>query len=214
MRPNDVASHAPPLERPMTDEDLINTHFRSLKEGTAEDWRHIAGRMARYADDLPARVLDHLRNLEGGTGGFPIDRLQHCLQCATRAHRDGRGEEYVVMALLHDIGDSLATYNHPDVAAAVLKPFVSEEIHWIVQHHNIFQGYFYFQHLGLDRNMRDNYRDHPLFEATADFAEKYDQAAFDPEYDTAPLSFFEPMIRRLMAEPKHAMVSKSNLKLT
>ena len=117
------------------------------------------------------------------------------------------------MALLHDIGDTLGIFNHADIAAAILKPFISEENLWIVEHHNIFQGYYFFHHLGLDRNMRDQYCGHPWFQPTVDFVEKYDQAAFDPHYDTPPLSFFEPMVRRVLAEPVHAVMSRSNIKL-
>lgn len=197
----------------MTDADLTTATFRSMKESTAGDWRHIVGRLVPYAASLPSRVLDHLRLLEGDSGGFPIDRLQHSLQTATLAHRDGRDEEYVVMALLHDIGDTLGIYNHADIAAAILKPFLSEENLWIVEHHNIFQGYYFFHHVGLDRNMRDQYRDHPWFQATVDFVEKYDQAAFDPHYPTAPLSFFEPMVQRVLAEPVCALMCNSNVKL-
>ena len=125
--------------------------FRAMTEGTAEDWSIIAGEFMPFAQQLPDRVMAHLKLLEGDCGGFPIDRLEHSLQTATRAHRDGRDEEYVVMALLHDIGDTLGSYNHPDIAAAILKPFVSEENHWIVAQHGIFQGYYFFHHLGLDR---------------------------------------------------------------
>lgn len=197
----------------MTDRDLTTTTFRSMKESTAADWQHIAGALAPYAANLPSRILDHLRLLGSDSGGFPIDRLQHSLQTATLAHRDGRDEEYVVMALLHDIGDTLGIYNHADIAAAILKPFLSEENLWIVEHHNIFQGYYFFHHVGLDRNMRDQYRGHHWFQATADFVEKYDQAAFDPHYDTAPLSFFEPMVQRVMAEPVRALMCRSSVKL-
>lgn len=179
--------------------------FREMKEGTAEDWAIIGGEYREFAKDLPTRVLDHLRLLDGDFGGFPVDRLEHSLQTATRAHRDGRSEQYVVMALLHDIGDTLGSYNHPEVAAAILKPFVTEEIHWICQNHGAFQGYYYFHHLGMDRNLRDKYAGNPYYDACAEFCEKYDQAAFDPDYDSEPLSFFEPMVRRVMAQPLASM---------
>jgi len=154
--------------------------------------------------------LTHLRLLDGDFGGFPVDRLEHSLQTATRAHRDGRSEQYVVMALLHDIGDTLGSYNHPEVAAAILKPFVTEEVHWICQNHGAFQGYYYFHHLGMDRNLRDKYAGNPYYDACAEFCEKYDQAAFDPEYKSEPLEFFEPMVRRVMAQPL-ASIYKSAL---
>lgn len=176
--------------------------FTSMMEGTREDWAIIARDYNAFAGHLADRVLTHLKLLDGDFGGFPVDRLTHSLQTATRAHRDGRPESYVVMALLHDIGDTLGTYNHPEVAAAILKPFVTEEEHWICQNHGAFQGYYYFHFLGMDRNLRDKFRDHPHYQACADFCSRYDQSAFDPDYDTLPLSYFEPMLRRVMAKPR------------
>jgi len=175
--------------------------FRAMDEGTQDDWRIIAGEFVPFAKGVAGRVLDHLRLLAGDCGGFPIDRLDHSLQTATRAFRDRRDEPYVVMALLHDIGDTLGTYNHPDIAAAIVKPFVADDLHWICQHHGIFQGYYYFHYIGMDRDLRENFRGHPQFEACAEFCEKYDQTAFDPAYDTAPLEFFVPMVERVMARP-------------
>ena len=183
--------------------------FREMKEGTAEDWAIISEEYRAFAKGLPDRVLDHLRLLDGDFGGFPDDRLEHSLQTATRAHRDGRNEQYVVMALLHDIGDTLGSYNHPEVAASIIKPFVTEEIHWICQNHGAFQGYYYFHFLGMDQNARDKFADHPHFEACREFCEKYDQAAFDPDYDSEPLEFFEPMVRRVMAKPLASMYAKA-----
>jgi predicted HD phosphohydrolase len=176
-----------------------------MKEGTAEDWAIIGGEYREFAKDLPDRVLAHLKLLDGDFGGFPVDRLEHSLQTASRAHRDGRGEQYVVMALLHDMGDTLGSYNHPEVAAAIIKPFVTEEIHWICQNHGAFQGYYYFHHLGMDRNLRDKFEGNAHFKACEEFCEKYDQAAFDPDYESEPLEFFEPMVRRVMAQPLASM---------
>jgi predicted HD phosphohydrolase len=174
--------------------------FAHIGQSMAEDWVNIVGELRPYAATLADRVLDHLKVLEGDWRGLPVDRFTHCLQTATRAHRDGRDEEYLVCALLHDIGDTLGSYNHPDIAAAMLKPFVSPENVWMVQHHGVFQGYYFFQNIGLDPNMRDQFRDQPgLFERTAEFCAKYDAPAFDKDYDTLPLSFFEPMVRRVFA---------------
>ncbi|SMQ68911.1 HD domain-containing protein [Altererythrobacter xiamenensis] len=182
--------------------------FTAMTEGTAEDWAIIGKEYRTFAKGVADRVLDHLKLLEGDFGGFPVCRLEHSLQTATRAHRDGRDERYVVMALMHDIGDTLGTFNHPDVAAAIIKPFVSEEAHWICEKHGAFQGYYYFHHVGMDRDVREQWRGHPYFEACAHFCEKYDQAAFDPNYDSAPLSFFEPMVRRVMEKPINSMYAK------
>ena len=179
--------------------------FSAMTEGTKEDWTVSATHAAEFNKQLPARVLAHLRLLDGDYGGFPVDRLTHSLQTATRAHRDGRDEEYVVCALLHDIGDTLGSHNHPDVAAAILKPFVSEQNLWMVANHGMFQGYYFFHHLGLDRNMRDQFKEHPWYEYTAQFCHLYDQAAFDPEYESEPLEFFAPMVERVFAKPVRSM---------
>jgi predicted HD phosphohydrolase len=172
--------------------------FHQMKNGTREDWAIIGPNHAELCAGLADRTLAHLRLLAGDYGGFAVDRLTHSLQTATLAMRDGRGEDYVVAALLHDIGDTLAPNNHPEVGAAIIKPYVSEEIHWIVKHHGIFQGYYFWHHIGMDRNARDQYRDNPWFDACAEFCELYDQAAFEPEGETVPLEEFEPMVRRIM----------------
>ncbi len=179
--------------------------FRSMTEGTQEDWGIIASQFFPFATNGGKRVLDHLRILKGDYGGFPVDRLEHSLQTATRAYKDGRDEEYVVCALLHDIGDTLGAFNHPDIAAAILKPFVSENNHWMVEKHGIFQGYYFFHYLGMDRDMREQYRDHAYFQHTAEFCEKYDQSAFDPNFESMPLDAFEPMVMKLFAAPKNSV---------
>jgi predicted HD phosphohydrolase len=184
--------------------------FRHMRDGTPEDWAIIAREFGLYARSLPGRVLDHLRLLHGDFGGFPVDRLNHSLQTATLAHRDGQDEEYVVCALLHDIGDTLGSYNHADVAAAILKPFVSEENHWMVAHHAIFQGYYFFHHLGMDRQMREQFKDQEmLYKRTAHFCEKYDAAAFDPQTEALPLDYFEPMLQRVFSAPKRSLYAKA-----
>ncbi|MDM0112704.1 phosphohydrolase [Variovorax sp. J22R133] len=179
--------------------------FVRMQDSTREDWQLIGGEFMRFASDLPSRVIKHLQILEGDYGGFPVDRYTHSLQTATRALRDGRDEEYVVCALLHDIGDTLGSFNHPDIAAAILKPFVTEENHWMVQHHGIFQGHYFFHHIGLDRDLRENFRQHPHFERTAEFCELYDNPAFDARAETLPITKFEPMLRRVMAQPRQSI---------
>lgn len=179
--------------------------FTHMEHGTAEDWAIIATDFKAFAQGLAQRVVTHLKLLDGDFGGFPIDRLSHCLQTASRAHRDGRDEEYVVCALLHDIGDTLGTYNHPDIAAAILKPFVSPENLWMVEKHGAFQGYYYFHHLGMDRHLREQFKEHPMYLHTIEFCAKYDAAAFDPAYQSLPLEFFIPMLERVFAKPRSSM---------
>ena len=174
--------------------------FRRFDECTKEDTEIIAENLIPFAEGVADRVLAHMGHLEGDFGGFNVDRLEHSLQTATRAHRDGRDEEYVVCALLHDIGDTLGTYDHGAVAAAILKPFVSEANLWMLEHHTDFQGYYYYEHLGGDKNARDAYRDSPHFEHTREFIEKYDMPAFDERYDSMSLDEFAPMVRRVMTK--------------
>jgi predicted HD phosphohydrolase len=182
--------------------------FHAMTEGTKEDWDKIAVGAIELAAGLPDRVLAHLRLLGGDYGGFAVDRLAHSLQTATRAHRADRDDEYVFCALIHDIGDLLGPLNHADVAAAVVKPFVSEQNHWMVEKHAIFQGYYFFHHLGLDPDMREQFRGHEWFDYTADFCHEYDQPAFDPGYDTLPLEHFEPLVRQVMSSPKRSIYMK------
>ena len=173
--------------------------FRKLEDSTASDWELLTQAFIPFLNDLPNRIIDQMRELAHDHGGFPVNRFEHCLQTATRAYNDGRDEEYVVCALLHDIGDILAPAAHADLAATILKPYVSPENHWTVEKHGIFQGYYFFHHIGLDRNMRDQFRDHQWFDRTAEFCEKYDQPSFDPEFESMSLDDFAPMVRWVLS---------------
>ena len=182
--------------------------FHAMVDGTAEDWAAIGRAGAPRRGELPDRVLAHLRLLDNDHGGFAVDRLEHSLQTATRAQRDGRDEEYVVCALLHDIGDILLPANHAELAATMLKPYVCEANHWMLEKHGVFQGYYFFHHIGLDRDLREQFRGHPHFEYTAQFCHLYDQNSFEPGYDTMPLEAFEPMLRRVLEAPKQSIYKR------
>ena len=173
--------------------------FTSMAQGTKEDYELLERLESEYATGTANRVLTMLMDLSGSLSGYQVDRLEHSLQSATRAYRDGADEEMVVAALLHDIGDMIAPYNHSELAAAVLRPYVSERTYWIVLHHGLFQSYYYAHHTGGDRNARDAYRDHPWYQDTVDFCQRWDQSSFDPDYESLSLEFFEPMVRRIFA---------------
>ncbi|WP_411289123.1 HD domain-containing protein [Phenylobacterium sp.] len=195
----------------MADGEVIDrARFKTMTESTAEDWAAIGRAAAPHRGELPDRILAHLNLLKGDHGGFAVDRLEHSLQTATRAHKDDRDEEYVVCALIHDIGDVLGPANHAEVGAVILKPYVSDANHWMMDKHGIFQGYYFFHHLGLDRDMRDQHRGHPHFEYCAQFCHLYDQNSFDPDYQSMPLADFEPMLRRVLAAPKHSIYRKDD----
>lgn len=179
--------------------------FASLAQTTVQDWQRIEELDRPFLASTPERVLAHLLALRDGPASMEVGRYEHSLQTATRAFRDGRDEELVVAALLHDIGDLLAPYDHGAFVAAVLKPFVSPGTEWLLRHHPVFQGYFFFDKIGKDRHEREQYRGHPAFEATALFCERYDEVAFDINYESMPLAAFEPMVRRIYAREPWAL---------
>jgi predicted HD phosphohydrolase len=167
--------------------------FTRMDEGTAEDWALIMAHDEGYGT-LQEQLLAQLRLLSIG-GGFAVDRLTHSLQTAHRAELDGRDDAYVICALLHDIGDSLGPKNHADIAASILRPWVSEGYHFMVKQHGVFQGYYFWHYLGGDQNARDKFTGHQYYDLTEEFVRKYDMPAFDPEYKTPPLEHYEPLIR-------------------
>jgi predicted HD phosphohydrolase len=177
--------------------------FRRMQDGTREDYELLDQVEREYAKKLPESILAALGKLDHTLDGYPVSRLVHSLQAATRAMRDGADDELIVAALVHDIGDELAPYNHQEIAAAILRPYVRPEVTWIVEQHGLFQNYYYVHHLGGDRNARDRFLGHPWFQACKDFCANWDQCSFDPDYPTEPLSSFEPLVRRIFTRAAH-----------
>lgn len=164
--------------------------FTAMADGTAQEYALLDQHERAYAAGLPERILDALGRLSGSLGGYQITRLEHSLQSASRARHSGANVEWVVAALVHDIGDELAPYNHSELAASILQPYVAPEIHWVVLHHGIFQSYYYAHFHGGDRHARDRYKDHPWAASCERFCAEWDQASFDPKYPTDPLDSF------------------------
>ena len=173
-------------------------HFHRMDDMSREDFAILRGVHEANLARLPDLLLGMLDSL-GGDDAYPVDRRTHSLQAATRALRDGRDQEYVVVALLHDIGETLGPINHGEVIAAILKPFISEANHWMLEHHPVFQTYFYASRVGVDPGGRDAFRDSPYFDRTAEFCALYDEVSFDPDYENEPIETFEPMVRRVVA---------------
>jgi predicted HD phosphohydrolase len=177
--------------------------FRAMQDGTREDYLLLDEAEKRYATGLADRVLEGLHKLDHSLEGYPVSRLGHSLQAATRARRDGADEELVLAALTHDIGDELAPYNHAEFAASILRPYVREEVTWIVAQHGLFQNYYYVHHFGGDRNARERLREHPWYAPCVHFCAAWDQCSFDPDYPSEPLTTFEPLVRRIFARAPH-----------
>lgn len=174
--------------------------FTQMKDGTREEYEFLTAHEIDHTRHTADRLLRALVELDESLSGYQITRLGHSVQSATRAWRDGADIDWVVAALLHDIGDIYAPYNHDEYAATILKPFLREQCTWVVQTHGDFQMLYYGHHLdGFDQHKRERHRGHPYFDDNATFCERWDQASFDPEYDTLPLEFFAPMVRDVFA---------------
>jgi predicted HD phosphohydrolase len=177
--------------------------FQRMEDGTREDYEFLERSEREYALRLPDTILGALRKLDHTLQGYPVSRLEHSLQTATRAQRDGADDELVAAALIHDIGDDLAPYNHAEVAAGILRPYVRAEVTWIVEQHGLFQSYYYAHHSGGNRDARDRFLGHPWYDACKNFCANWDQCSFDPGYGWQPLTSFEPLIRTIFTRPPH-----------
>lgn len=178
---------------------MEHVKFRQMKDGTREEYVFLEHLEDEFNKGLVDRIMQALRNLELGLSGYQVTRLEHSLQTAARAEADGADKDMIIGALLHDLGDELAPYNHSQLAASIIRPYVRAEVTWIVHHHGLFQKVYYAHHFGEDPNERDRYRDHPWYQSCVDFCERYDQAAFDPDYPTPSLEHFEPMLRSVFS---------------
>jgi len=182
---------------------METVNFIRMEDSTEEEYQFLDTLEEEYKAGLADRLIIALNLLEHSLSGYKISRLDHVLQGATRAYRADESEEMILSVLLHDIGDELAPYSHSEMAAAILRPFVSEKLYWIVKHHGLFQMYYYAHFFGGDRNARDKFKEHRWYQDAIDFCQDYDQNCFDPDYDSESLEFFEPLIQKLVAAPKH-----------
>ncbi len=175
-----------------------------MKDGTKEDYLLLDKHEKKFIDGTADRIIKFMSGLTNTLEGYKISRLEHSLQTATRALKDKADSEMIVAALLHDIGDELAPLNHSEYAAAVLKPYVSEKIHWIVEKHGEFQMYYYAHHLGGNKNQREKYKGHKYYKDTIDFCEKWDQKSFDPNFKSLELKDFEPFVREIFSRKPYS----------
>ena len=176
---------------------MKKVNFTEMKNGSKEDSELLERYEKNFERKTADRLLKYLASQTTTLEGYQITRLEHSLQAATRAYKNGESEEMVVATLLHDIGDDLAPMNHSQYAASIIRPYVSEKTYWIILHHGLFQTYFSAHHLGGDRNARDKFKDHKYYQDTVDFCEKYDQSSFDPNYKSMSLEEFEPMVKKI-----------------
>tara|TARA_B100001057_G_scaffold107709_1_gene105337 strand:+ start:775 stop:1332 length:558 start_codon:yes stop_codon:yes gene_type:complete len=179
--------------------------FIEMKHGTKEDYLFLDKNEKDFANKTAERIINFMSKMTQTLEGYQISRLEHSLQSATRAYKNGENEEMVVAALIHDIGDELAPMNHSEYAAAILKPYVSKKTHWIIEKHGEFQMFYYAHHLGGDKNKREKYKDHEYYNSTIDFCEKYDQNSFDPKYKSYSLDFFKPIVKKVFSRKPYSV---------
>ena len=179
--------------------------FISMDQVTKEDYDLVAIHDSKNEKGLYKRVIKWLLMMDGDSP-YQISRLQHSLQTATRAEKDGADEETIVCALLHDIGDVISPSNHSQVSAALLRPYINDKNYCIVLHHGLFQGYYWMHHYNEDRDSRNQYKDHPYYQDCIDFCSKWDQKSFDPNYKTKSLEYFIPMIEKIFSRDPRSFV--------
>ena len=184
---------------------MKTVNFTEMKYGTKEDYLLLDKHEKKFAEGTADRLLIFMENLSTTLEGYKITRLEHSLQSATRALADKADDEMVVATLLHDIGDELAPMNHAEYAAAVLKPYVSEKTHWIIEKHGEFQMYYYAHHLGGNKNQRDKYKGHKYFKDTVNFCENWDQNSFDPNFKSIPLKEFAPILKKIFSRKPYSI---------
>ena len=185
---------------------MKTVNFTKMKNGSKEEYLMLDKHEQNYISGTADRILKFMGGLNSTLEGYKITRLEHSLQAATRAYKDKADEEMIVAVLLHDIGDELAPLNHSEYAASILKPYVSEKTHWIIEKHGEFQMYYYAHHLGKNKNQRDKYKHHPYYQDAVDFCEKWDQASFDPDYKNMTLEEFAPIIKKIFSRKPYSLL--------
>ena len=179
--------------------------FTTMLEGTKEDWAHIAAEHGKHqVSAAPQQIMESLRRLEAIEVGFGANQLQHSLMTATLARRDGATAEEIVAALCHDIGKLMSIPNHGAIAAEILKPYVSDDLYWTIKYHQDFQGKYYYEHLGMDKDARERFRGEPWFATAEKLVDRWDAPAFDPAYDVDSLESFEPEVIQVFSKPKRS----------
>ena len=178
--------------------------FIQMKDGAKEDYLLLEKHEKKYIEATGDRLIKFMSGLSNTLEGYQITRLDHSLQTATRALNDKADDEMIIAALFHDIGDELAPLNHSEYAAAVLKPYVSEKTHWVVEKHGEFQMYYYAHHVGGNKNQRDKYKGHKYYQNTVDFCENWDQKSFDPNYKSLQLKDFEPLVKKIFSRKPYS----------
>ena len=183
---------------------MKSVNFTEMKDGSKEDYLLLDKHEKKYIEGTADRLIKFMSGLSNTLEGYQVTRLEHSLQTATRALNDKADEEMIVAALFHDIGDELAPLNHSEYAGTVLKPYINEKTHWIIEKHGEFQMYYYAHHLDGNRNQRDKYKGHKYYKDTVNFCENWDQKSFDPNFRSISLKEFEPFVKKIFSKKPYS----------
>jgi len=183
---------------------MEKVNFTQMKDGTKEDYLLLDKHEKKYIEGTADRLIKFMSGLNSTLQGYKISRLEHSLQTATRAFQANASEEMIVASLFHDIGDELAPLNHAEYAAAVLRPYVSEKIYWVIEKHGIFQTYYYAHHLGGNKNTRDQFKGHKYYKDAVNFCENWDQKSFDPKFKSMTLKDFRPYVKKIFSRAPYS----------
>jgi len=175
--------------------------FTRLDSASPDEILILKDELSRNQPRVADRVLGMLGSLADIVDGFAVNQLVHCLQTAARAEHDGASDELLVAALCHDVGKAVSVVGHAGISAAILKPYVSPDVFWMIDNHQVFQGRHYAEVMGTDPNAYRMHEGHPCFERTMKFVDEWDQNSFDPAYPTPELARYEPLIRKWFARP-------------
>jgi predicted HD phosphohydrolase len=200
-----LAAPRDPAPSPLLDPGMRYVAPPEMDAFGAAEWTRLTEQRRTFDAALQAEHALRALAVSAGdpTFGYQVNNYRHSLQSATAAMQDGRDEEFIVVALLHDIGFTLCPSNHGPFAAALLGPYVSEANHWLLTHHQIFLEHHSHDHPdeAIEPDGRERWRGHQHFAATADFVARFDQGTIIPGLPEAPLDLFAPMVRRVFARP-------------
>jgi predicted HD phosphohydrolase len=177
------------------------TRFTSMDRSNFFQWLTIANSSSKlHAINAPKAVINLLKQCQRYSFGMPVNVLQHCLQTATRAARANASDEWVLAALLHDVGIAISYPGHAQISAAIIRSFVSEAVYKTVFHHHEFELAHYGHRIGESTTMRDLYVNENWYAAASIFVDEFVQVSYDPNYDSYPLKEFKPLIKDTFKE--------------
>jgi len=172
-------------------------NFTRMQDGKIEDWMIIGAAHKQDFAKTADRFIEMLKQLENATLGFACDQLQHALMAGTLARRAGASDEHIVIALCHDMAKVINVPNHGQIAAEMMRPYISEDSYHVIYNHQAFQGEYYYHFMGAPNDLRKNFKDEPWYDLAVKLVDEWDAPAFDPDFEVDSLESFIPLMRKV-----------------